>query len=530
MSSQQNNLSQQSQPSQPYFVEFDNICQYFPGVKALDGMSFGVKEGSVHALMGENGAGKSTLLKVLSGINQPTKGELIINGEKVKFADETDSLNHGIAIIYQELNLIPELSVAENIFLGQLPTKGGRVDYAKLNQMAKVQLERLGENIDPADSVKNLSIGQWQMVEIAKALSRDAKIIAFDEPTSSLSQREIGNLFKVIEELRDQGKVIFYVSHRMEEIFRISDALTIFKDGTHVETFYDLSKLTNDRLVSLMVGRELKDIYNYREREMGIEGLAVKEMLGPGVSEPISFSIRRGEILGLFGLVGSGRTELTRLMFGAEPRQQGDIAVDTYPVKVNSPIDAIKAGITYCPEDRKLSGILPILSVQENMNVTARRNNLHFGSLIDEKWEHKNADEKVKNLKVKTPNLEQKIGNLSGGNQQKIILGRWLSTHMKVLILDEPTRGIDVGAKSEIYDLIFTLAESGVTILMISSDLPEVLGVADRLIVMKDGKVNGELNRSDFNEEAALNLAMLEQNTPQGKNDEPTESRLVHEG
>ncbi|MBD1572426.1 L-arabinose ABC transporter ATP-binding protein AraG [Vibrio sp. S17_S38] len=495
------------------YVEFKDICQYFPGVKALDGMSFAVNEGSVHALMGENGAGKSTLLKILSGINQPTKGQLIINGESMKFKHETDSLNHGIAIIYQELNLIPELSVAENIFLGQLPTTRGRVNYPLLNSMAKEQLDRLGENIDPAKQVKTLSIGQWQMVEIAKALSRDAKIIAFDEPTSSLSQREISNLFKVIEELRDQGKVIFYVSHRMEEIFRISDALTIFKDGTHVETFYDLSKLTNDRLVKLMVGRELKNIYNYRSRDHGIDGLTVKNLLGPGLSQPASFSIKQGEILGLFGLVGSGRTELTRLLFGAEPREKGEIEIDTFPVTVNSPIDAIKVGITYCPEDRKLSGILPILSVKENMNVTARRNNLQFGSLINEQWEHANADEKVRNLKVKTPNLEQKIGNLSGGNQQKIILGRWLSTHMKVLILDEPTRGIDVGAKSEIYDLIFKLAESGVTILMISSDLPEVLGVSDRIIVMKDGQLSGELERNHFSEESALNLAMLGKKT-----------------
>ncbi len=419
-------------------------------------------------------------------------------------------MQKGIAIIYQELNLIPELSVAENIFLGQLPTKFGQVDYAKLNKMAQVQLDRLGEDIDPAQQVKTLSIGQWQMVEIAKALSRDAKVIAFDEPTSSLSQREITNLFKVIEELRDQGKVIFYVSHRMEEIFRISDALTIFKDGTHVETFYDLSQLTNDRLVKLMVGRELNDIYNYRPRATsGIEGLTVKNLFGPGLTKPVSFSIQQGEILGLFGLVGSGRTELTRLLFGADPKQQGDIAIDTFPVKVNNPIDAIEAGITYCPEDRKLSDILPILSVKENMNVTARRNDLHLGSLINETWEQDNADEKVRDLKVKTPHLQQLIGNLSGGNQQKIILGRWLSTHMKVLILDEPTRGIDVGAKSEIYDLIFKLAESGVTILMISSDLSEVLGVSDRLLVMKDGQLSGELQHADFNEEAALNLAML---------------------
>lgn len=501
--------------SQNYHVEFKNICQYFPGVKALDGMSFGVKEASIHALMGENGAGKSTLLKILSGINHPTKGELIIDGKPISFEDETDSLNSGIAIIYQELNLIPELSVAENIFLGQLPTKHGRVDYNTLNNMAREQLIRLGEDIDPSQPVKRLSIGQWQMVEIAKALSRDAKIIAFDEPTSSLSSREIENLFKVIKELREQGKVIFYVSHRMEEIFRISDALTIFKDGTHVETFYDLSTLTNDRLVKLMVGRELKNIYNYQARDFGFDGLTVKNLMGPGVKEPVSLNIQCGEILGLFGLVGSGRTELTRLLFGAEDKTQGDIFIDGCAVKVKSPIDAIKAGITYCPEDRKLSGILPILSVQENMNITARRNNMKLGCLIDEDWEQANANEKVRDLKVKTPNLEQRIGNLSGGNQQKIILGRWLSTHMKVLILDEPTRGIDVGAKSEIYDLIFTLAESGVTILMISSDLPEVLGVADRLLVMKDGLISGQLERKDFSEESALNLAMLEKHTAQ---------------
>ena len=493
----------------PSYLEFSHISKHFPGVKALTDISFRANKGSIHALMGENGAGKSTLLKTLSGLHQPTEGELIIDGQPHQFSNAQDALEQGIAIIYQELNLVPELSVAENIFLGQLPTKQGRVDVDTLNRNAREQLERLGEHFDPSLPLKEFSIGQWQMVEIAKALSRNAQIIAFDEPTSSLSQREIQNLFKVIRELRDSGKIILYVSHRMEEIFELCDAITIFKDGTLVQTFDDLTHLTHERLVELMVGREISDIYHYRPRPLGESGLRLDNLLGPGVSSPISFDIRQSEILGLFGLVGAGRTELTKLIFGAEKATSGQVYLHDTPIKINRPVDAIRAGITLCPEDRKTDGIVPILSVAENTNISARPWHLKLKSLIDFSWEGQNAAEQKKALNIKASSLEQRLGDLSGGNQQKVILGRWLSTAMSVILLDEPTRGIDVGAKSEIYELIFKLAENGVTVLVVSSDLPEVLGISDRVLVMKDGAVTGELQHNEFKEQTALRLAML---------------------
>ncbi len=478
----------------------------------MSNISFRANKGSIHALMGENGAGKSTLLKTLSGLHQPTEGELVVDGKALVFNSATDALEQGIAIIYQELNLVSELSVAENIYLGQLPTKGGSVDVETLNARAREQLKRLGEDFDPSRPLKEFSIGQWQMVEIAKALSRNAQIIAFDEPTSSLSQREIQNLFKVIRELRDDGKIILYVSHRMEEIFDLCDAITIFKDGTHVQTFDDMTDLTHEKLVELMVGREINDIYNYRSRPLGESGLRIENLEGKGLTQPVSLDIRQGEILGLFGLVGAGRTELTRLIFGAEKAQAGQIYIHGQPISVRSPQDAIRAGITLCPEDRKADAIVPILSVEENTNISARPWNLKLGGLIDFKWERDNAEQQRKALNVKTASLQQAIGQLSGGNQQKVILGRWLSTDMSVILLDEPTRGIDVGAKSEIYELIFNLAERGVTVLVVSSDLPEVLGISDRVMVMKEGAVTGELQRHEFKEQTALSLAMLGNN------------------
>ncbi|HIF6134696.1 TPA: L-arabinose ABC transporter ATP-binding protein AraG [Vibrio parahaemolyticus] len=496
----------------PSYLEFCNISKHFPGVKALSNISFRANKGSIHALMGENGAGKSTLLKTLSGLHQPTEGELVVDGKALVFNSATDALEQGIAIIYQELNLVSELSVAENIYLGQLPTKGGSVDVETLNARAREQLKRLGEDFDPSRPLKEFSIGQWQMVEIAKALSRNAQIIAFDEPTSSLSQREIQNLFKVIRELRDDGKIILYVSHRMEEIFDLCDAITIFKDGTHVQTFDDMTDLTHEKLVELMVGREINDIYNYRSRPLGESGLRIENLEGKGLTQPVSLDIRQGEILGLFGLVGAGRTELTRLIFGAEKAQAGQIYIHGQPISVRSPQDAIRAGITLCPEDRKADAIVPILSVEENTNISARPWNLKLGGLIDFKWERDNAEQQRKALNVKTASLQQAIGQLSGGNQQKVILGRWLSTDMSVILLDEPTRGIDVGAKSEIYELIFNLAERGVTVLVVSSDLPEVLGISDRVMVMKEGAVTGELQRHEFKEQTALSLAMLGNN------------------
>ncbi len=495
------------QQSQPY-LSFRGISKTFPGVKALTDISFDCYAGQVHALMGENGAGKSTLLKILSGNYAPSGGTLALRGQDVSFPDTTAALNAGVAIIYQELHLVPEMTVAENIYLGQLPHKGGIVNRALLNYEAGLQLQHLGLDIDPQTPLKYLSIGQWQMVEIAKALARNAKVIAFDEPTSSLSAREIDNLFRVIRELRNEGRVIIYVSHRMEEIFALSDAITVFKDGRYVRTFADMQQVNNDQLVQAMVGREIGDIYGWQPREYGAERLRLENVKAPGVRQPISLSVKSGEIVGLFGLVGAGRSELMKGLFGGTRITEGQVSIDGERVDIRKPAHAIRAGMMLCPEDRKADGIIPVHSVRDNINISARRKHIHAGCLINNGWEANNAAHHIQSLNIKTPGADQLIMNLSGGNQQKAILGRWLSEEMKVILLDEPTRGIDVGAKHEIYNVIYALAASGVAVLFASSDLPEVLGVADRIIVMREGEIAGELLHDSANEQQALSLAM----------------------
>jgi len=495
------------QQSTPY-LSFRGIGKTFPGVKALSEISFDCYAGQVHALMGENGAGKSTLLKILSGNYAPTTGTLAIKGEEVSFADTTAALNAGVAIIYQELHLVPEMTVAENIYLGQLPHKSGIVNRSLLNYEAGLQLQHLGLDIDPQTPLKYLSIGQWQMVEIAKALARNAKVIAFDEPTSSLSAREIDNLFRVIRELRKEGRVILYVSHRMEEIFALSDAITVFKDGRYVRTFDDMQQVNHDQLVKAMVGRELGDIYGWQPREYGEQRLRLEQVKAPGVRTPISLSVRSGEIVGLFGLVGAGRSELMKGLFGGTQITEGQVFIDGELVNIHKPAHAIRAGMMLCPEDRKAEGIIPVHSVQENINISARRKYIRAGCLINNGWESENAEHHIRSLNIKTPGADQLIMNLSGGNQQKAILGRWLSEEMKVILLDEPTRGIDVGAKHEIYNVIYALAARGVAVLFASSDLPEVLGVADRIVVMREGEIAGELLHGQGDEQQALSLAM----------------------
>ncbi|MDT3250648.1 L-arabinose ABC transporter ATP-binding protein AraG [Serratia sp. root2] len=491
------------------YLTFKGIGKTFPGVKALDDISFSCQAGQIHALMGENGAGKSTLLKILSGNYAPTQGEIQLKGQPVQFANTTDALNAGVAIIYQELHLVPEMTVAENIYLGQLPTKLGLVDRKLLRYESRLQLEHLGLDIDPDTPLKYLSIGQWQMVEIAKALARNAKVIAFDEPTSSLSAREIEQLFRVIRELRAEGRVILYVSHRMEEIFALSDAITVFKDGRYVRTFDDMSQVNNAQLVQAMVGRDIADVYGYQPRALGPVRLMLQGLQAPGVKTPIDLNVRAGEIVGLFGLVGAGRSELMKGIFGATRVSSGQLTLDGQRLDIRSPIDAIRAGIMLCPEDRKADGIIPVHSVRDNINISARRKSIRAGCLINNGWEISNADHHIRALNIKTPSAGQLIMNLSGGNQQKAILGRWLSEEMKVILLDEPTRGIDVGAKHEIYHVIYQLAQQGIAVLFASSDLPEVLGLADRIIVMREGAISGELLHDDASEEKALSLAML---------------------
>jgi L-arabinose transport system ATP-binding protein len=398
-----------------------------------------------------------------------------------------------VAVIHQELHLVPEMSVAENLLLGHMPSRFGLIDRGAMLRRASELLAGLADEIDPRQRLGSLSLGQRQLVEIAKAMSRNAHVIAFDEPTSSLSAREIDRLMAIIAKLRDEGRVVLYVSHRMEEIFRICDAVTVFKDGRYVRTFDDMAQLTHDQLVTCMVGRDIQDIYNYRARPHQGEALRVEGLLGPGLQEPISFSVAKGEVLGFFGLVGAGRTELLRLLSGLATSKAGSLTLDGRALTLANPRDAIAAGILLCPEDRKKEGIVPLASVAENINIGARDRHLTLGCLVQGPWEKENAARQIKALNIKTPSAEQPIMYLSGGNQQKAILGRWLSMPMKVLLLDEPTRGIDIGAKAEI---------------VVSSDLMEVIGISDRILVMSEGALTGEVLREEAQESRLLQLAL----------------------
>lgn len=490
------------------YLQFDAITKTFPGVRALDSVSFGVAEGSVHALLGENGAGKSTLLKILSGAYTPDKGRLSLGGRPHVFHSISQAIAANVATIYQELNLVPEMTVAENLYLGHLPHRLGWVNRKRLVDATLSQLAALGEDINPRAKVGSLPLAQRQMVEIAKALCRNARVIAFDEPTSSLSNREVEKLFSVIRELKRQGRVILYVSHRMGEIFRICDAATVLRDGRHIETFQTLDNVSASLLVSRMVGRSIDDIFHYSPRPHGEAALVVDGLMGPGLREPVSFSVTQGEIVGFFGLVGAGRTELLKLLYGAARPSGGSVKVLGVPVRLRSPRDAIRAGVVLCPEDRKKEGAIPIRSVMENLNLSGRRHFSMLGFIINERRERENAARHVEKLAVRTPSLAQLMLNLSGGNQQKVILARWLSENLKVILLDEPTRGIDVGAKSEIYSIIYDLAQQGIGAVVVSSELPEVLGICDRIVVMREGRAVASLDRADATAEALLHLAL----------------------
>jgi len=502
-------MSDHSAADIPY-LSFDKVSKSFPGVHALQDVSFSAAEGSVHALLGENGAGKSTLLKTLAGAQLPTSGTLRIAGQNRVFKNTSEAIDAGVAVIYQELHLVPELSVAENLLLGHLPNGSGVVKRRELDAEARRLLAYVGEShVNPRTKLSRLSLGQQQMVEIAKALSRGAKVIAFDEPTSSLSSREIGRLFEVIQQLKRERKVILYVTHRMEEVYTICDAATVFRDGRHVKTWETIQGLSPDKIVKAMVGRDIADVYGYTARPVQGPGLSVRNITGPGVVEPASFDVAAGEIVGLFGLVGAGRSELLKLIYGATPRTSGSIDIAGQPAEIHRPHDAICAGLVFCPEDRKKEGIVPIRSVAENLNLSAARTTALAGFVINRRWEAENARNFIQRLAIKTPSPAQLIRNLSGGNQQKVILARWLSERsVRAILLDEPTRGIDVGARSEIYNIIYQLARDGVAVVVVSSDLPEVLGLSDRVLVMRQGRLAGELSRATATPEAALKLAL----------------------
>lgn len=489
-------------------LALQGIGKRFPGVVALEGVGFSVRAGEVRALMGENGAGKSTLLKILGGEYAPDDGAVVIDGEMCNFAAPRDSQAAGIAIIHQELHLAPDMSVAENLLLGSYPTRMGLLDRKAMRARAAGTLQRLGENIDPDTRLGALSIGKRQMVEIGKALLRDARIIAFDEPTSSLSARETETLKRIIAELRADGRTILYVSHRMEEIFEICGSVTVLRDGRHVADFPDMAALTQDMLIQAMAGRTIADIYDYRARNHGPVSVSVEAVTGPGVREPVSFEVRSGEILGLFGLVGAGRSELLKLLYGAEPLASGSIRFDGAPLAAQNPRAAIAAGLALCPEDRKAEGIVPLAAVAENITLARRNLKKGGGPFVQRSAETSQAAELIESMRVKTASAGTAIATLSGGNQQKAIIARWLAADARILLMDEPTRGIDVGARSEIYAHIYRLAEEGRTILFASSDMPEVMGVADRIIVMREGGIAGILDRGEATPERLLRLAL----------------------
>ncbi|HVI56938.1 MAG TPA: L-arabinose ABC transporter ATP-binding protein AraG [Luteibacter sp.] len=499
-------------------LEFRHIGKTFPGVRALGDVGFAVRAGSVHGLLGENGAGKSTMMKILGGEYIPDEGELAIDGQVRHFRKAADAIASGVAVIHQELQYVPELSVMENLLIGRLPTRFGLVDRRKALAWTRERLDALGVDLDPRAKLKQLSIGQRQMVEIVKAILRDAKILALDEPTSSLSHRETDVLFRLVRDLRAQGKAMIYISHRLDEIFELCDAATIFRDGRKVADFDTLEGVTRDQLVQRMVGREISDIFGYRPREHGKVRLAVQGVTGRAVPAPVSFEVKAGEIVGFFGLVGAGRSEVMRVVYGADRRTAGTVQVDGETIKGSHIRDAIRHGLVFCPEDRKEDGIIGVRSVSENINISARRNHLVAGLFVNDRHEAKTADTYIDRLRIRTPNRRQEIRLLSGGNQQKAVLSRWLAEKdLRVLIVDEPTRGIDVGAKNEIYNVLYELADRGVAVVMISSELPEVLGVSDRVITMCRGRITAQFNRTQANEADVLAAAL-----PEGASATPT--------
>lgn len=494
------------------YLSVQNISKSYPGVQALSDISFSVEKGAVHGLMGENGAGKSTLIRVLSGDQSADSGSISIEGIEQSYGSVRDAFDAGVIVIHQELQLVPELTVAENLWLGRFPGRGGVLDGRRLVETVRSRLEEIGVDVDPNAKVASLSIGARQMVEIAKAVMMEARVIALDEPTSSLSSRESEILFELIARLKAKGTVILYVSHRLEEIFHLCDSLTVLRDGRLAAHHPDIANVTRDQIIAEMVGREIGNIWGWRGRSFGPVRLEVSGISGEKLPGPVEFSVRQGEILGFFGLIGAGRSELMRLVYGADSRRVGTVSIDGKEVPADNPRSAINAGLVLCPEDRKHDGIIQGRSIEENIAISSRRHMSPFGILQPGK-EAALADRFIARLKVRTPSRKQDIVNLSGGNQQKVILGRWLSEQgVKVLIVDEPTRGIDVGAKSEIYDILYELAEGGMAIVVVSSELPEVMGISDRIIVMCEGRMVGEFARETFEERSILTLALPDRN------------------
>ncbi|WP_313133158.1 sugar ABC transporter ATP-binding protein [Anaerocolumna sp.] len=492
-----------------YLLEMNGISKSFPGVKALDHVTLKVRPGTVHALVGENGAGKSTLMKCLFGIYSKDEGEIIIEGKSTHITNPYDALTKGIAMVHQELQPIIERSIAENIYCGRFPLKHGLfIDHKRMYEDTERLLKEVKMDFDPKVKLSTLSVSQMQAIEIAKAVSANAKIIIMDEPTSSLTQNEVDNLFEIINSLRKKGISIIYISHKMDEILSISDEVTIMRDGQYIGT-WEAEKLTIEMIVTKMVGRELNNLYPSRSNVPGEVVLQVKGLTS--ISEKsfkdVSFQLRKGEILGIGGLVGAQRSELFEAVFGIRGIKTGTITYKGKELKIRRPHDAIKQGIALLTEDRRATGIFGVLSIAENISVASLNKYIDFGFLLNKRKIENLVQENVKKLSIKTPSSKTKIQTLSGGNQQKVIISRWLANDPDIFILDEPTRGIDVGAKYEIYTIIADLAKQGKSIIMISSELPELIGMSDRVLVMCNGKVSGEVSKEDATQENIMSLA-----------------------
>ncbi len=486
--------------------EMKGIGKSFPGVKALEGVNLTIREGQVHALLGENGAGKSTLIKILSGAYTRDEGEIFFDGKPADIRNPGDAEQLGISTIYQEFNLTPNMTIAENIFLGHLPTKAGRIDWATVKRRSRELLDSLDVDL-PVDTLTgSLSVAKQQMVEIAKALNRNTKILIMDEPSAVLGEKDIDNLFSVVRRLQATGIGIVYISHRLKEIFELADEVTVLKDGRYIDT-RQVAEVDMDDLVRLMIGRDLSDVYPKRAAAPGDVVLEVSHLAQAHLAKDVSFQLRAGEIIGFAGITGSGRTEVARVIFGADRATAGEMTLHGKPYRPRSPRDAINHGIALVTEDRKREGLLLKLQVYFNTTVSGLDRLTRFGVLrlkdemtLVRKW--------IANLRIKTPSPQFMVVNMSGGNQQKVILARWLSLGIKVFIMDEPTRGIDVGSKSEIYQIMTDLANQGVAIIMISSELPEVLGMSDRVMVMREGRMVKELTRAEASEEAVMSYAV----------------------
>jgi len=487
-------------------LQLDQVEKRFPGVKALDGACLKVYPGKVMALMGENGAGKSTLMKVLTGIYKKDAGQLVYQGEPVEFKGPRDSQLAGISIIHQELNLIPELTIAENIFLGrEFVNAFGCIQWNRMYEEADKLLKRLKVKHDARDQLGTLSIGEQQMVEIAKALSFESKVIVMDEPTDALTDKETAALFDVINELRDQGCGVVYISHRLKEIFEICDDVTVLRDGRFIGE-HDVSDIDEDRLIEMMVGRRLEEQYPRVDVPQGVVCLEVNGLSGDVIKDAC-FNLHKGEILGVSGLMGAGRTELMKMIYGATPRHRGSVLLDGLRINPSSPQEALAHGIAYISEDRKGDGLVLALSVKENMSLCSLHH-LSKRGVINHFAEITECEDFIRLFNIKTPTRDQIIGNLSGGNQQKVAIAKGLMTKPKVLILDEPTRGVDVGAKKEIYQLINKFKLEGMSIILVSSEMPEVLGMSDRIIVMHEGRISGEFDAAEADQEKLLACAV----------------------